>query len=107
MQQNLERPRVGAARLWHLVEKVPLYARLERGPGEASRQNLSLAELLDRSANRLRDRAKLAGMELVIAAGEGAKQATVRTDPVAVEQILFNLVDNACKYAADAADKGL
>ncbi|MCX5677204.1 MAG: ATP-binding protein, partial [Planctomycetota bacterium] len=29
----------------------------------------------------------------------------VRADPSAVEQILFNLVDNACKYAAGAADK--
>lgn len=106
-QQYLETLRVEADRLSHLVENVLLYARLERGPGEASRQNLSLAALLDRSANRLRDRAKLAGMELVIAAGADAKQATVRTDPVAVEQILFNLVDNACKYAADATDKRL
>jgi len=31
---------------------------------------------------------------------ESVGAATVRSDPVAVEQILFNLVDNACKYAA-------
>ncbi len=29
------------------------------------------------------------------------------TDSAAVEQILFNLVDNACKYAADATDRTL
>ena len=30
---------------------------------------------------------------------------TVRANASAVEQILFNLVDNACKYAASADDK--
>jgi signal transduction histidine kinase len=30
---------------------------------------------------------------------------TVRADAGAVEQILFNLVDNACKYAATATDR--
>lgn len=29
----------------------------------------------------------------------------VVADPMAVEQILFNLVDNACKYAAEASDR--
>jgi C4-dicarboxylate-specific signal transduction histidine kinase len=29
----------------------------------------------------------------------------VRANALALEQILFNLVDNACKYAAGAADK--
>ena len=32
-------------------------------------------------------------------------QADVRADPGAVEQIVFNLVDNACKYAVSAEDK--
>jgi signal transduction histidine kinase len=31
--------------------------------------------------------------------------AAVNTDPAAVEQILFNLVDNACKYAACSESK--
>lgn len=29
----------------------------------------------------------------------------MRVDPAAIERILFNLVDNACKYAAAANDK--
>jgi signal transduction histidine kinase len=33
-----------------------------------------------------------------------AQQMQVRTDPGAVDQILFNLVDNACKYAAGGAE---
>ena len=39
-----------------------------------------------------------------IAANE-ASAAIVETDAAAVEQILFNLVDNACKYAATASDR--
>ncbi len=39
------------------------------------------------------------------AAVECGDELLVRTDPSAVEQILFNLVDNACKYAAQAADR--
>jgi signal transduction histidine kinase len=39
------------------------------------------------------------------ASGVGNAGTIVRADPSAVEQILFNLVDNACKYAAGAADK--
>jgi len=35
----------------------------------------------------------------------GAVAACVRADPAAVEQVLFNLVDNACKYAAGAEDR--
>ena len=44
-------------------------------------------------------------MELVVRAPEGQGDVAVRADPAAVEQILFNLVDNACKYAASAADR--
>jgi signal transduction histidine kinase len=43
-------------------------------------------------------------MNLVVNTDSCAEQ-TLFTDPQAVEQILFNLVDNACKYAAHAAKK--
>jgi C4-dicarboxylate-specific signal transduction histidine kinase len=35
------------------------------------------------------------------------RAAAVVVDPAAVEQILFNLVDNACKYAAASTDRRL
>jgi signal transduction histidine kinase len=44
-------------------------------------------------------------MCLVVEAGEGTDSLAVRADPAAVEQILLNLVDNACKYAVGADDK--
>ena len=44
-------------------------------------------------------------MELVIEAEPPVTEFGVYVDLAAVEQILFNLVDNACKYAASAADR--
>jgi K+-sensing histidine kinase KdpD len=54
---------------------------------------------------RLAERAEQAGMNLVVNAAEPELKTTVRVDTVAVEQILFNLVDNACKYAASATNR--
>jgi signal transduction histidine kinase len=45
----------------------------------------------------LRRRAEQSGLPLKITIADPA--AACRTDPVAVGQILINLVDNACKYA--------
>ena len=39
--------------------------------------------------------------------GPVAADTTVRTDPDAVGQILFNLVDNACKYAAESDERAI
>ena len=44
-------------------------------------------------------------MELVVKKDDAARTATVRANPSAVQQILFNLVDNSCKYASDASDR--
>ena len=46
-------------------------------------------------------------MKLLVEWDEAAGATTIPTDLAAVEQILFNLVDNACKYASAASDKRL
>ena len=94
-----------AARLTHMVENVLAYARLERGRADGRVESIALGQLLDRVQGRLVQRAESAGMEMVVAGEPSARQQCVRANVSAVEQILFNLVDNACKYAADAEDK--
>jgi len=94
-----------AERLTHLVENVLSYARLERNRRGGRPENLPLADLLMRTTERLGPRAAQAGMELVVDQSSPALAATVRADVAAVEQILFNLVDNACKYAQSATDR--
>ena len=97
--------RAEAARLTHLVENVLSYARLERGRGDGRMEDVTLFRLVEGVERRLADRAAGVGMELVVELPEAVLSAVVRANPSAVEQILFNLVDNACKYAAAAGDK--
>ncbi len=88
-----------ANRLSHLVENVLAYARLERGSARSRVESLSLAALVERVRPRLAQRAEQAGMRLVVDSSEQTDRSIVHVDVGAVEQILFNLVDNACKYA--------
>jgi signal transduction histidine kinase len=85
-------------RLVHLVENVLSYARLEKGRyGE--RETVSVREVIDRTRERLTEHARFAGMQLLVAVEPSEGQRLVRTDVSAIERILFNLVDNSCKYA--------
>jgi signal transduction histidine kinase len=112
--------RIEAERLSHLVENVLTYARLERGRARGRAEPVTLDYLIARVRDRLADRAQQAGMQLgvdapsdilaasprrALAVGEEPAEAKVLADASAVEQILFNLVDNACKYAAVATDR--
>ena len=92
--------RVEAERLSHLVENVLAYARLERGPRTAAREQVAVGALIDRMQPRLSARAAEAHMQLIIQADAPARCALLRSDPLAIEQIVFNLVDNSCKYAS-------
>ena len=104
-RQYLDTLRIEAGRLTHLVENVLAYAQLERGSARGQPEVVPLADLVPRVAGRLRDRAALAEMELVVDSDVLAANDCVHTDVAAVEQVLLNLVDNACKYAASATDR--
>jgi signal transduction histidine kinase len=104
-QRYLTTLRNEAERLSRLVENVLTYARLERGRVRERRETLSLETLLAGMETRLRERAEQAGMELIVEADEATLQTRLHTNPSAVEQIAFNLIDNACKYAAQATDR--
>lgn len=104
-RQYLETLCAEAGRLTHLVANVLAYAQLERGRSRGRLERTSLRELLERTRDRLEKRAGQAGMQWIVETQEEISASTIQTDPSAVEQILFNLVDNACKYAAKAADR--
>jgi signal transduction histidine kinase len=104
-QQYTETLRVEADRLSHLVENVLQYAQLERGRPGNRREPIGVGKMVSRVETRLIDRGKQASMNVVIEMDGEASDLEVRTDPAAVEQILFNLVDNATKYAVSALDK--
>ncbi len=86
-----------ALRLSHLVENVLAYSGIERGRQAVVIQPLSVHALFERSRERLAARAAQAGMALELTADEAL---VARGDAGPIDQILFNLVDNACKYGA-------
>lgn len=92
-----------ADRLTHLVENVLAYARLERGRHAARLAPVTVGDLLDRTTPRPAERALQAGFAWRLDADAATRRLTVTTDPAAVEQVLFNLVDNACKYGRGTA----
>jgi signal transduction histidine kinase len=104
-QEYLETLRTEAERLTHLVENVLAYARLERGRTPRRAEQTTPAALVERFEPRLADRAKNAGMLWQCQCAGGVAGAELRTDVGVVEQILFNLVDNAAKYAGRAEDR--
>lgn len=84
-------------RLARLVENVLCYARLEDGRYRGRRERIAVAELLQRVAPLLERRAAEVGLEVRIDSTRADGEVEIDADAVA--QILFNLVDNACKYA--------
>jgi signal transduction histidine kinase len=94
-----------AERLTLLVENVLAYARLERGRKPNAHDHVTLSSLLERIGPRLTSRAEQAGMQCELRIDENAARKELLTDQSVVEQILFNLVDNAAKYAREATDK--
>jgi len=87
-------------RLAHLVENVLSYSRLERGR-EAARgmRSVAIDELLEGMREELEERLAGAGLSLALELEPGV---VAHADPEAVERIVFNLVDNAAKYAGES-----
>jgi len=93
-----------STRLMHLVENVLAYSRIERGRTAGRMELVSVQSLLDRFLPRLRERAAQVDLTLELTATPEALATQVQVDALAVEQVLFNLTDNASKYAAPDCD---
>jgi len=88
-------------RLTGIVESVLEYARVGRSNGGSKLGTITIAALVGRVMPLLLARAGQTGVSVQ---GPGdldevLASAGVAADPVSVERILGNLVDNACKYA--------
>ncbi len=92
-----------SGRLATLVENVLAYARLEEGRRASGARKFTIEDFLARLAPPLERRAREAGMSLCVHC-DAPGGRTVVTDVDQVGQILFNLVDNACKYADNGSD---
>ncbi len=93
-----------AVRLSGLVENVLRYAKLEEGGPPPEQESLTMAALMDRLVPGLDAQCARSGATLDWnPEGIESNETTLTTDPGAVQQILTNLVENACKYGGDGA----
>jgi signal transduction histidine kinase len=104
-QQYANTLKTQADRLAHLVDNVLQFARLERGPAKIATERVTIAELFDRFGSRLGERATDSQMQLEIEVDNEVAGLSIVTQAATIEQILFNLLDNACKYAQTASDR--
>ncbi len=91
-------------RLTGIVENVLEYARISRqryGKDKPKgEQRLSVGELIARIVPPMSRLGEQSGMDLMVSDETGDHaQRTVTLDPHAIERIVMNLMDNACKYA--------
>lgn len=93
-----------AERLSHLVENVLAFSRIERGSARATTAEVAAGALVEPMAQRFAERLGEVGMTLAADFSQPAWQSVVRADAAAVEHVLFNLVDNAAKYAAGSSE---
>jgi len=89
-----------AERLSHLVENVLAFSRIERRCPRSVQSRQVAGELVGPMLERFRGRLGEAGLDLSADMDDAAWQTAIGTDPAAVEHVLFNLIDNAAKYAA-------
>lgn len=88
-----------ADRLSHLVENVLSFSQIERGSARSKVSTSSISELLEPMRERLEARLATAGLSLKWNLEDPTAERRVRVDAASVEHILFNLIDNAAKYA--------
>jgi signal transduction histidine kinase len=100
----LETLKAEAFRLQHLVENILAFSRIERGRAIPEKSTVQLGDILDRIKSRMESAAYRGNMKIVWEYSTHANKI-VFCNVDLMEQILLNLVDNSCKYAASAADR--
>jgi signal transduction histidine kinase len=90
-----------SGRLGFLVENVLTWSRVEEGRASIEPRRISAGELVSAAEPLLRRRCQEAGATFELQLTTDAIYTAADADRV--RQVLFNLVDNACKYAGQGA----
>lgn len=93
--QALERSRAELQRLVLLMENLLALAKADAGRASLERIPLDLRDVCENVCERLQPRAAEARVALRLS---GLEKAQFDGDPVAIDQVIFNLVDNAIRH---------
>lgn len=88
-----------AGRLTHLVDNVLSYARVEKNSVSLHPEKIPVPDLAAAVIARISPRLAAAGMDSKLSVAPELQKDAVMADMTAVEQIVYNLADNAAKYA--------
>lgn len=88
------------ARLTRLIENMLLFSQLEKKPRKSVRADV--VPVVQKAALTLGPHVERSGFQLLLEVPE--RPMIAKFDADLVEQILFNLVENALKYASSSAD---
>jgi signal transduction histidine kinase len=100
------RLQIESKRLARLVENVLAYSRITESGPHVHARTLPVSELLAAATSATKATCEAAGKQLVLE-NRCAAVRSVETDPEFVIQILANLIENACKYSADAPNPSI
>jgi signal transduction histidine kinase len=103
-EEYLQTLNTEADRLNRLVGNVLDFSRLENQRPRLVRAEVRLGDLLEQILATWQTRCASAGKELVVENSAGC-EVVLLTDVQLVQQILGNLIDNACKYSRGAPDR--
>ena len=93
-------------RLTRLVENVLAFSRIERTNTLPQTEQITVEDLIERILPRLEERCRQVSLKVKVTLPDDPTEPSLNTDAMVVEQILFNLVDNAAKYAAPDSEPG-
>jgi two-component system phosphate regulon sensor histidine kinase PhoR len=94
----LEVIRKNAARMTRLTEDLLILAKVESGEKKPVLQALAASELLEDAEQYFREHQAECGLTLTV---QNSAFKMVSADRDAIFQVFTNLIDNACKYAAE------
>jgi two-component system, OmpR family, phosphate regulon sensor histidine kinase PhoR len=90
-----------ARRLGDLVQDLLDLSRIEASEFRLNHESLDVARVIETTLNLLRERAAAKGIR--ISAALSPDLPAVRSDAIALDRVLSNLVDNAIKYCPEGA----
>jgi signal transduction histidine kinase len=103
-EEYLQTLNTEADRLNRLVGNVLDFSRLENQRPRLTKTQVSLNDLLEQVRSTWQGRCESGGKELIVENSLG-NEAMLYTDCQLVQQVLGNLIDNACKYSREAEDR--